>query len=131
MSAAQPTTESNLVHPAAQCEQMWQCYCDSWSITTNPARQQSLERCLTPTFTMTGNTAVYNGYDGLQASMTAFQAREPGAVFVTKGMVWHHAVGKVEWEVMAADGKRRLFGGVDFLEFGEDGRIGKIVAFLS
>ena len=115
--------------PVAHCQQMWDAYCQSWA-AAKPQRQQLLERCLTPTFVMTGGRSVERGYDDMHKQIDGFQARVPGAVFKTNGMKAHHSFGKVDWEAMDANGKTVL-GGVDFLEFAEDGRIAKAVAFLN
>ena len=108
---------------------MWDKYCQAWS-ATNPQRQELLESSLTPTFKMTGNTNIYSGYDGLQQAMDSFQARQPGAVFKTKGpLIVHHEYAKVVWECVDAKDKR-VVGGMDVLEYAEDGRICKMIAFL-
>ena len=124
---------SNLVHPLSQCEQMWETYVQAWSTTTNPQRQQLLERCLTPAIHVLGDHSHMVGYDGLQQNIATFQARmgSSGAVMRTCKFRVHHSYGRAQYVCTSGDGSVVLVeDGVDFLEFADDGRICKIVAFL-
>lgn len=120
-------------------EQMLAAYEQAWTQQDESAIRAELERCWTPDSTYVSPlTDVVQGIDGLTGLILDFPVMFPDAqVRPTGPPDVHHDVAYFPWQLTSTRRIRtmgrdygRSLDGVDVVEFAEDGRIRRIMAFF-
>ena len=93
-------------------------------------RRRLIEQSWSVEGTLTDPPLAASGHDGIDAMFAAVQGQFPGHTFRRSTDVdHHHAVARYGWDLVSADGSVAL-AGVDFAEFGDDGRLVRVVGFF-
>lgn len=110
-------------------DNVWETYVRSWKVTTDDGKRALLEASLSPDCLYQDPLVRAEGWDDLVSYALDFHARFPGAHFVTQRFMAHDRHGVARWEMQAVDGSV-LGDGISYVEFGEGGKIAKMIGFF-
>ncbi|MGH7196391.1 MAG: nuclear transport factor 2 family protein [Candidatus Saccharimonadales bacterium] len=104
-------------------------YVSAWNESSEDAIEQALAGCVTSDVRYCDPFKdEIQGVDALARVMNEVNQDFPGVVHELVGEpLIHHNTGTYDWLVRMADGKE--IPGVDYVEFGSDGRISRVVSF--
>jgi hypothetical protein len=105
-------------------------YFGAWNERDDTARRALLDAAITDDCELTGPTGTFRGHDAILKLIVALQTRMGDAVTVRSGPV---EIGeddiRFRWVVRRGNGDS-LFGGVDVVEVGAEGRLARIAVAL-
>ena len=105
-------------------------YCAAWNAPDPQRRRELLEQSVPVTVRYTDRGVDVTGLDALADHLGAVLERRPGAqVLRTSEVDAHHAVARFDRHVVR-DGSE-LVRGVDFVDVDADGRLARVVGFLT
>lgn len=105
-------------------------YDRAWNASTADERRRLLEQCVTDDCELIEPRGRFAGRQAIADRINGFSERFPGArVDITTNVDEHHGVARYGWRIVDADGKP-LLEGIDVVERGADGKLGKIVMFF-
>jgi hypothetical protein len=113
-----------------QAEEIIDLYCKAWDEPNTARREALLHQALQENAAYTDPTVHVAGIAALSLHIGTVLGRYPGSKIARLGALdGHHEVGRFSWRKVLADGTA-LPEGVDFVEFGNDGRLTRIVGFF-
>lgn len=105
-------------------------YAEAWTGTDDATLRQLLEECWADKGVYCDPLNVASGREAVIEHIAGFSRRFPGhTIKVTTGTDTHDGFGRFGWEMSGPDGQL-VTDGVDFVIFGPDGRIARIVGFF-
>ena len=111
-------------------EEIIDLYCQAWDEPDAARRDALLRQSLHESATYTDPTVNVAGIAALSQHIEKVLARYPGSKIERLGALdRHHDVGRFAWRKVLADGTP-LPEGIDFVDFGSDGRLTRIVGFF-